>query len=907
MKTKLCRILSAVFALSGAVAFAAGEVEVGNGSSANIYKNTSDYGGASKIIKTGTGVTTLDLGDMREQFKGEIEIREGELKVASTPKSFGAPVKITVASGATLDLSWSGTDTGAIPNAEIVIAGTGAASNRGAIRRNGSLQAINNLLGTITLNGNARIVLGTQTGFADAGKVNLNGFTLVKASSGILYCKNTIFYGADGTTDNPGNIIVEGGTLFLHNGNALKGGSSANKITLKDGTKLKLRHSGPLAWTIEAEGDATVISDDENPADQPRNRLAGPVTVAKTLAIEADKSNSIMSLKDGPVTLNGALEVKGPGSVSFVDAAVANTAKARATIENSNVANLAVQGASIMQGSLNDGYGQTRFYIGETAESCGTLAIDDNAVVKNYALRLGGNGAGAIYQRAGSSHWYTGEAANDRIASAAGSYGYIGQSGGNFALTAKENGTTKTTLLGVNGKAAFSFTGGTAAFNNSDNIAFAYRAGPLVWFQNGGSVVNVDKGLDFGDTASRNYAGRCEVTVAGKGSALKAGKWLRFFWENIGAEAFVNLNDGGTLETQYLYRLSDACNWYLNLNGGVIKPTLAGVPFTYVDEDARKPTAATVYEDGFVIDTSSCVDSSGSAGRCNMHLSFASPGEGKRVAAVALPDLSSEKNLVGSPVVTIAGDGAGASAFALFDDALRTVSSIVVTSSGRDYTSATATLSGGGLSHDYTCAVTLDDQPVNGWKGFTKRGAQRLDMYGANTFKGDVAVEEGILGFLNNTAPQGGMPQGAGVSIADGAVLTFPEKHTAVSVPFMAGCGRTSYGDFTVSDRIECSTADLFSGKFLKVNEYLTLAAGARIKITDPENMARYRKASAGATVLTAGAENENEEKIHLACQGAISLDLGEEYAKEAEAWRLAVKGNSIVFKPLTGLLLIVR
>ena len=75
----------------------------------------------------------------------------------------------------------------------------------------------------------------------------------------------------------------------------------------------------------------------------------------------------------------------------------------------------------------------------------------------------------------------------------------------------------------------------------------------------------------------------------------------------------------------------------------------------------------------------------------------------------------------------------------------RAVTNIVVTSPGWGYTEATATLSAGGLANAYTCAVTLEDQPTDGWKGFTKRGATRLNMLRANTFKGDVTVEEGIL------------------------------------------------------------------------------------------------------------------------------------------------------------------
>ena len=893
IRTKAC-VVAAVFAL-GAIA---GEIDVGGGSSANTYNNTTAYAAASKVVKTGTGVTTLDLGDMTGSFNGEIEIREGELKVKTTPNSFGAPTKITVRSGATLDLSWSGNVAGKIPQAEIVIAGTGASGNRGAIRRNGSLEPLNALFGAITLAEDARIVLGTQTGFVtDTGRLNLNGRTLTKASSGVLYCNNTFAYGADGTTANPGNIVVEGGTLFLHNGNALKGGGSSNKITLKNGTTLKLRHSGPLAWTVDAQGSATVLSDDTNADDQPRNRFAGPVTAAGALTVNASNSNAVMSFANGPVTLGGALTVNGKGSVSFVEAVVTNTATARVTVENETGAFVGISGASELVGKLSAaGYGQTRFYVGETAGTYGAVAVEDGSIVTNYALRVGGSGTGAIYQRGGVSHWEVGDSANDRLASAATSYAYIGGTGGVFEMNACDR-FKKVALFGVNGKTAVAFDGGDATFSNSDGIAFSYRAGPLVWYQSGGATVSLDGGFDFGDNSSRNYAGRGDVTVSGEGTLLRAGNWMRFLWDNADAAATVNLNDGGTLEANYLYRVSSNYSWYFNLNGGIIKPRRSAI-FSWGDEPSRMPTRAAVYEGGFAIDTTSCVSDTGVPDTAQMNFSFVSPGEGKRIAAVYVPLLTGESKLVGSPLVTIEGDGAGASAFALFDDATRTVTNIVVTSHGWGYTHASATLSGGGLSQDYTATVTLEDSPTNGWKGFAKRGAQRLNMYGANTFKGDVTVEEGILGFLNETATQGGMPVGAGVTIANGATLTFPVMHTQVTVPFMAGSGTTSYGDFTVTDRIECSAADIFAGRHLTVDQNITLADGVKIVVTDPENLAQYRNGN-GAILL--------ECKKTLALPGNIELAFPEGSAENVERWRVVAKDNSILLKPVNGMMVIIR
>ena len=406
------------------------------------------------------------------------------------------------------------------------------------------------------------------------------------------------------------------------------------------------------------------------------------------------------------------------------------------------------------------------------------------------------------------------------------------------------------------------------------------------------------------------------VTVSGAGTELAVSKWMRFLWDNADASAIVNVNDGGTLRLQMLYKISQNVPWYLNFNGGVIKPTLTDSSFTYNNNVERSPTRAVAYEGGFVIDTSDAKKSDGtSGGEVAMILSFAAPeAEGRRVKSIALPSAAgfAQEPLVGPPLVTISGDGAGASAFALFDDMTRAVTNIVVTSPGWGYTSATATLSAGGLANAYTCAVTLEDQPTDGWKGFTKRGATRLNMLRANTFKGDVTVEEGILcfdvtveegilGFMatTNGVAQGGMPEGAGATIKEGAMLTFPQSTTPVTVPFLAGCGTTSYGTFTVTNRIECTADDVFAGKHLTVNQNLFLADGVKIVVTDPENLAKYRKGKS-VTVVACGKT--------ITANGAVSLAFGAPCdTEDISTWNLQVKQNAITLGHCNGTAILFR
>ena len=901
MKNTLKNALAVLSSALATVTFAS-DVYVGDGANNNTYTDTAAYASATKIIKTGTGTTTLDLGDMTGSFIGEIEVQEGELKVASTPNSFGAPSRITVSSGATLNLSWSGTDTGKIPDAEIFIEGDGAGSNRGALRREARLDALDRLIGKLVLTGDSRIVTGSRTGFKTIGTTNkgyvrLNGHKLVKTSSAPLVCNNTVFYGTDGTTDNPGDILIERGTLLVQNGNSMQCGGAENTIELKSGTTLELSRNNPLLWSVNATGAATISSAYQNlkpsQLEPDRNTISGSLTAASDLSVLANGTQCSITLRDATSSLGGNLIVTNSGIFAIADSAVTNTASGRVLVENGDgVARLSIEGASEMVGMVGgSNYGQTRFYAGNTAGSYGTVSIDGSSSVTNYSLQIGGGGCGALYQRGGASYWLVGQFGYDRIGDADGSYGYVGVTGGRFGMCAVGSG--KTALVGVNGMATLALCGGTADFMHSGKIAFAYRAVPFTYYQSNGSVANFDSQFDIGDNNSRNYAGDVSLTVTGEGTALNVSDLMRIFHTHENAKAFVNLNSGGTLRAKSMYKLDGANVFYFNLDGGVIRPT---GNFTYDYNQAfRRPTASTVFENGFTIDMTDNTE-------MTMPISFVAPGAGQRVASIALPadaGFAAEQKVVGSPLVTISGDGTGATAFALFDDTTRTVTNIVVTSRGWGYSTATATISGGGLSTAYACAVTLEDQPTTGWKGFTKRGAAMLKMTGTNTFRGDVAVEEGTLSFLNDGASQGGMPEGAGITVSDGAVVSFRNADTPVSVPFLAGCGSSGNGAFTVTNRIECKAADIFAGKHLTVGCNLTLADGVKIVVTDPENLVSYRDRPA-ATVVSCGGT--------LVAQGSLVVEFGAPCETESlDLWRVRVKGNSVVLGHRKGMILTFR
>ena len=739
--------------------------------------------------------------------------------------------------------------------------------------------------------------------------VKLNGHTLTKSGTDKLYCPNVRFYGADGTTADPGHIVVASGTLFLRYGYALQGGSVNNTITLQAGAELQLRDTAPIAWAINATGTDAKIYSDNTVSDAARNRLCGPVKNTSSFLLSPGATAPI-SLYGNSLTLENGLKVNGAGPTTFTDVFITNKAVDGITIENSSVlTRLILDGNTFVTSETNEsGRAKTRFLPGQTYMNSdrrmGALEICGNSVVTNFGLAIGRDGWGALYQRGGYSYWLASNASYDRSANTAGSYGYFGLTGGKFIFDGDGPvANEKSSHFGVSGRFVMALHGGSAEFTSSDKVGFAFKGGTFACYQDGGTTNSFDGAFDFGDNSSRNQTSHAFVTVSGTNTRLTAGTYLRSFMTNAGAETFVNINDGGTIATKYIYRLSAQLPFYLNFNGGILRPLLANSSFTYRDEVARYPTAATVYEGGLTIDTTEALNGRGEqADDDYFRIQFplvAPDAEGKRIAAIALPAAVSSLKLVGSPVVTISGDGEGASAFALFDDVTRTVTNIVVTSPGWGYTEATAKLVDGGLAEEYECEVTLTDQPAAGWAGLTKRGATRVELYGANTFAGDVTVEEGMLSFRNSTAAQNGLPEGAGVTIKNGATLSFAAADTAVTVPFLAGCGSTSFGYFTVTNRIECTAEDIFAGRHLRIGRNITLADGVKIVVTDPENLAAYRNRGR-AVVLEGGTDAAN---YTLVCAGRLELDFGSESgAENVSRWSLRVADKRLTLGYVKGL-----
>ena len=275
------------------MATSAADVDVGDGANDNTYTDSTTYAGATKIVKTGTGKTTLSFGNNTPSFNKEIEVREGTLAVARYPQNFGSPTKITVSSGATLDLTWSENALGKLNKAEIVIAGTGV-NDAGAIRRT-SGYTLNALFGTITLAADALIKHTPQCGFSDnVGIVNLNGHTLsVHAGSSVFYCPGTQF--KDNGAATSGGLTILSGTFFPRF--SVSENTEDNVLTLKDGTTLRFRDLSSMPkWKIVTEGTVTFTADSTGNLPAAPKTWVGPVEQGGQITLYPNALNTFFTI-----------------------------------------------------------------------------------------------------------------------------------------------------------------------------------------------------------------------------------------------------------------------------------------------------------------------------------------------------------------------------------------------------------------------------------------------------------------------------------------------------------------------------------------------------------------------------------------------------------------------------------
>ena len=463
--------------------------------------------------------------------------------------------------------------------------------------------------------------------------------------------------------------------------------------------------------------------------------------------------------------------------------------------------------------------GDSRFLVGDghTLLKWVRVGNDGRGVFHQTGGVLGVSGDTAVGMNGSDiGHWVMsgGEAFVSNsvyVAKSAGSFGSFVQTGGLFKL---ENGSLS---AGRGGTAVFHVSGGTN-----------------------------DTRVTQGGQAQRfylsDYGGSSDVTVSGEGTLL-ATETLRFGGGGgtVSTNIF-NVNDGGTVKAARFFKHQGAGSASLivvNADGGTLMPTMA---FDWTNSGLSNPNYCpshfVVWNKGLVIDTS---ESTGSDPSSKMPFSFEAPS-GKGVESITLPTdggYATASYFGPARIVFEDETGWGASAYAEYDFETKRHTRVVLTSRGCDYSdNAKAYVESPDRTTRWECALTLSDNAGLGGE-LVKRGTHDLHLYATNTFYG-IAVESGTL----CAETDGVVPSNTSVRVEYGATLRFPTSAPLVLSSF-AGAGSVPGCEISVTKSLRAKCADLFAGKHADIDGDLTFAPGATFTITDPENLAAYKRCKA--------------------------------------------------------------
>jgi autotransporter-associated beta strand protein len=777
---------------------------------------SGEYGTAipatvTKIVKTGSDKVTLtqDSTTTKNLCAGVIEIQAGTLG-GKYYSSWGSPTKITVTSGATLDLSpiaLDGDDAERkytdVCNAEIVLAGTGVGGVGALTTANGYYGKAYNMFTKLTLAGNALVNNASDISFNDV--MNLAGFTLTKKGGAQFY----IAYG----TVKPGHIVVENGNMIAAGGPTFEGDETST-VTVNGGMMMlnNFNASYAIPWSLKLNGGilgywsgtpvwagpVTLLCDSTLRLQDPdlTGRFLGPVNAsnhvftiynatgsrvefcgatdmgkvsigpAQTTLVYTNSADRVIDVFDfnadaqrvefidaGFITFNTNSAYKVAGLVN--DSSGTKEQNVVLKIQRAKTASeppprVVVAGDTTIASYDAKGDKIGRIYVGCGGDNFGVLEIRDGAVVTNdFYLGLDNGSVGAIYQRGGDVVWL--EPGTSTRWSWFG-YGYYSLAGGTF-----RTGASPIMSINATGCTMIRQSGGDWI----GSAVYKPFTGYFGVLMDGGTLTGSYITLNNDNVGRVGNDSMAECTFSGAETVVDMSGYLSVCHQATNDyTAIVNVNDGAKLKIGHFnFAWSDgakACGRtvrsYLNLNGGVLMPKSQQDFFLNNASLSR----CTVHAGGVVFDTSEMT-----AAKCVVKAALQKP-EGRGIKSIALPTDAAwlaETNHLGPMRVKISGgSGVGASAFMDFDDTNRVVRGIFITSPGSGYAAddtVTCTVDGQFRTTTYNCQVTLTDADLVGG-GLVKRGAKTLSLTGTNTYAGPTRIEDGTVAFESAAAYPGG-------------------------------------------------------------------------------------------------------------------------------------------------------
>ncbi len=806
------------------------------------------------VVKVGAGEAVL-LG-ASSNFSGRVEIREGTLR-ASNSKALGqnSPIEVT-GNAATLDLNFY--QSTAFAKHNLTIRGQGV-GGKGALRLTRSSVADTNavfVLESLSLSGDARIAVSRPFGIRDA--LNLRGHTLTRIEGKAQWRLNPS--GLSSCTIDAGVISNMTGQISFY--------LNTPTFTSPDLTSLHVVDSELYCYQPYPEVPCRVAF--------VNGRLTGI------------GSNTRRDTLSGPVMVDGTnlIVTTGYGNNQYLQFVGETKSTADLTVCGSYEGHYFFNGPFTSTASVSVQDSSRLFFTSNVTRRAEGLLLGDRARADLCA--------GVV------------DVGHAAIGSSDGGDVLLYQTNGSFlvrgAMVLGERAATR---------GAYLKTGGLTTFGGSVTLGAANGAQGVFWGSGGDMWLDVDnaqvrigdggrgflglwKGARFGLSTGMAGEGGCVqiasadggmgmLSVSGTGSVFSV-EQVRLGVEGADTQSAVVLTDGGTLKAgRFLFAPNPGpkARREVTVNGGRVCPTRGGA----WNGLGSCGDVWTVGPNGLTIDTSEVADDAGVEWSCALK---DQPSGG--IAAIDLPAKALETR--GPAFVDIRGPAGscGAWAMAEYDAKGERLSRIVVIApgSGYDKTTKTVLLPVGGASATTSCAGFRLTGACAGGR-LVKRGRASLTMRGTNAYTGGTVVEEGTLIMSGADA----FPANTPLEVVHGA--TFSGGGHLVQVSSLSGCGTVSDCTVAVACELRVNLGNLMaSGAPLTVGGAVSFADGACVKVEDPENLPRFRRAAGHAVLRAAGGFSGAVPSL-----SAMDSDLSD--------WTLVPHGDGLKLCPRLGMILVFR
>lgn len=506
------------------------------------------------------------------------------------------------------------------------------------------------------------------------------------------------------------------------------------------------------------------------------------VTGAHKVSLKDMRISSHNSRTESVLTLTGGAEIEFPGSDTAAILATHDGDLGILRVENASIHGTVDRPNPVISfGGVNTSYGLLE--IGEGANLQARLYMGNHAGTRGSSVfQTGGRvvlGNGAAVGAAGPGYWKL--------------------EGGSVELT----GGSITCGVSSNVCGTIEQTGGTIACTSSSTpFLGAQQNGYSCFYQSAGSLT-VDQGksnraMEWPCSGNKCYDSVGVFTLAGATAHTTFASGMDALLANqTNGLAAINLN-AGVLELGSLtggdYPGSRA---YVNFNGGTLK----------INRDVAalgtKNIAFTLGENGGTIDTDGHEVTLGKPITALM---------GGGVTAIAL---SKPVNSIAALKVTIAGDGDGATAMAIFDKTSRQITGIRVLSPGSGYTTATAYLNTGcsrqsSQNVKQTLACTILPNAAPGVLVKKGEGTLRLAAGEGLPAGASVDVQEGTLDLNGLANTLGNLTSSASGTVVDSAAgaVALPATLTVDVPAAAAGNYLTVSGDAALPSTLVLANID---------------------------------------------------------------------------------------------------